>query len=43
VALTREPEREKLKNLHCVKAVARKRLVATVIYCSHESVCVSEL
>jgi hypothetical protein len=32
VALTRKPERGKLKNLYCVKSVARKRLVETVIH-----------
>jgi hypothetical protein len=30
-AVTRGPERGKLKNLHCLKSVARKRLVETVI------------
>jgi hypothetical protein len=30
-AVTRGPDREKLKNLHCVKSVVRKRLVETVI------------
>jgi hypothetical protein len=30
-AVTRGPECGKLKNLHCVKTVARKRLVETVI------------
>jgi hypothetical protein len=30
-AVTRGPECRKLKNLHCVKSVVRKRLVETVI------------
>jgi hypothetical protein len=30
-AMTREPERGKLKNLYCVKSAARKRLVEMVI------------
>jgi hypothetical protein len=30
-AVTKGPERGKLKNLRCVKSVARKRLVETVI------------
>jgi hypothetical protein len=42
-AVTRGPECGKLRNLHCVKYVARKRLVETVIDCSFESVCVSDL
>jgi hypothetical protein len=31
VAVTRGPERGKLKNLHCIKSVARKWLVESVI------------
>jgi hypothetical protein len=33
----------KLKNLHCVKSVAGKRLVESVIDGGHQSVCVSDL
>jgi hypothetical protein len=31
VAVLREPEHGKLKNLHCIKSVARKRLMEIVI------------
>jgi hypothetical protein len=31
VAVTRGPEKGKLKNLNCIKSVARKRLVETII------------